>query len=137
MSPALQPASFFSKTGTRADANNHKTFACRYIPNNICTVVEEWTSGYFCLGYISSTHFDIVLWLAQKVWRQCVLVFARDLGFRGGNCNGLLANTGLFLSTDNRYLFPPSTPDNPFRLFVTAPDSLSPCLASKFRNQSF
>ena len=31
--------------------------------------------------------------------------FARDLGFRGGNCNGLLANTGLFLSTGNRYPF--------------------------------
>ena len=43
--------------------------------------------------------------LAQKVWRQCVLVFAHDFGFRGGKCNGLLANTGLFLSTGNRYLF--------------------------------
>ena len=32
--------------------------------------------------------------LAQKVWRQCV--FAHDLGYREGNCNGLLANTGLF-----------------------------------------
>ena len=34
--------------------------------------------------------------VAQKVWRQCVLVFAHDLGFRGGNCIGLHANTGLF-----------------------------------------
>ena len=31
--------------------------------------------------------------------------FARDLGFRGGNCNGLLANTGLCLSTADKYLF--------------------------------
>ena len=30
-------------------------------------------------------------------------------------------NTGLFLSTGNRYLFPPSTPINPFRLLTTAP----------------
>ena len=60
----------------------------------------------FCLGYFSSsTHFDLVMWLAQTLWRQCVRVFAHDLGFRGGNCNGLLANTGLFLSTGNRYLF--------------------------------
>ena len=43
--------------------------------------------------------------LAQKVWRQCVLVFAQDLGLRGGNCNGFFANTDLFLSTGNRYLF--------------------------------
>ena len=52
--------------------------------------VEEWTHGYFCLRYFSSsTHFDLVMRLAQKVWRQCALVFARDLGFRGGNCIGL------------------------------------------------
>ena len=96
----------FKRIGTRADANIHKTFACKYLSNNICTVVEEWTNGYFCLGYFSSsTHFDLVIRLTQKVWRQCVLVFAHDLGLRGGNCNGLLANTGLFLSTGNRYLF--------------------------------
>ena len=62
--------------------------------------------GYFYLGYFSSsTHFDLVLRLAQKAWRQCVLVFVRELGFRDGNCIGLLANTDLFLSTDNMYLF--------------------------------
>ena len=73
---------------------------------NTCTVVEEWHHGYSCLVYFSSsTHFDLVIRLAQKVWRQCVLVFAHDLGFRGGNCNGLLANIGFFLPTGNRYLF--------------------------------
>ena len=78
----------------------------KYLSSSICTVVEESTHGYFCLGcFSSSTHFDLVIRLAQKVWRQCVLVFARGLGLRGGNCNGLLANTGLFLSTGNRYLF--------------------------------
>ena len=81
-------------------------FPCRYSSNNICTVVEEWTQGYCCLGYFSSsTHSDLVMRLAQKVWRQCVLVVAHDLVLRDGNCIGLLANTGLFLSTDNRYLF--------------------------------
>ena len=101
------PFSFwFHKIGTPADANIHKAFACKYPTNNIYTVAEEWIHGYFCLGcFSSSTHFYLVKGLARKVWRQCVLFFAHDLGFRGENCNGLLANTGLFLSTCNRYLF--------------------------------
>ena len=73
---------------------------------SICTVVEEWTHGYFCFGYFFSlTHFDLVIRLAQKAWRQRVPVFAHDLGSRGGNCIRLLANTGLFPSTGDRYLF--------------------------------
>ena len=107
----------FCRIDTREDANIHKAIACKYPSNNIFTIVEEWHHGYFCLGYFSSsTHFDLVIRLAQNAWRQCVLVFVHDLGFRDGNCTGLLANTGLFLSTGNRYLFPPSTPINPFRL---------------------
>ena len=103
------------KIGTRADANIHKAFACKYLSNNIYTVVEGWTHGYFCLGYFSSsTHFHLVKGLARKVWRQCVLVSAHGLGYRGGNCNGLLANTGLFLSTGNRYLFLLQRPLIPF-----------------------
>ena len=106
LSQALQPI-FLSRIGTQADANIHKTFACKYLSNNICKfVVEEWTHGYFCLGYFSSsTHFDLVIRLAQKAWRQCVLVYVHGLGFRDGTCIGLLADTGLFLSTGNRYLF--------------------------------
>ena len=78
----------------------------KYLSKNICTDVEEWTHGYFCLGYFSSsTHFDLVIRLAQKAWRQCVLVFVHDVGLRDGNCIGLLANTGLFLSTGNKNLF--------------------------------
>ena len=34
-----------------------------------------------------------------------VLVSVHNLEFRGGNYMGLLSNTGLFLSTGNRYLF--------------------------------
>ena len=35
------------RIGTWADANFHKTFACRYLSKNIYTVVE-WTHGYDC-----------------------------------------------------------------------------------------
>ena len=84
----------------------HKAIACNCLSNSIYTVVEEWYQDHFCPWYFfSSTHFDLVIRLAQKVWRQCVLVFAHDLGLRGGNCNGLFANTGFLLSTDNKYLF--------------------------------
>ena len=74
--------------------------------NNICTVVEEWHHGYFCLGYFfSSTHFDLVTLRAQNVWWLWVLVFAHDRYSHAENCIGLLSNTGLFLSTGNKYLF--------------------------------
>ena len=109
----------------------------RYPSNNISTVVEQWIHGYFCLGCFSSpTHFYLVKGLARKVWRQCVLVFAHDLGLRGGNCNGLLAKTGLFLSTVT-IPFPPSAPMIPFRFFTTAADSIFTCLASKIHKRSF
>ena len=56
--PASQPVSF-ERIGTRSGCNIHKMFACKYLSNDICTVVEEWTHGYFYLGYFSSsTHFD-------------------------------------------------------------------------------
>ena len=121
----------FCRIGTRADANIHKTFAYKYHSKHICAIVEEWAHGHFCLGYFSSsTHFDLVIRLAQKAWRQCVLVFVHDLRFRDGNCIGLLANTGLFLSTGNRYLFLLQRRLIPFD---SAPDPILPCLASKFR----
>ena len=47
MSPALQPVLFY-RIGTRADANIHKEFACRYPSSNICTVVEESYQGFYC-----------------------------------------------------------------------------------------
>ena len=51
----------FHRIDTQTDANIHKTFAWRYLSNNICTVVEESLQGYFCLWYFSSsTHFDLV-----------------------------------------------------------------------------
>ena len=53
----------------------------------------------------SSTHFNPVTWMAQKVWRHCGLVFVHDLGYRGGNSKGTLSNMGLLLSTGNIFLF--------------------------------
>ena len=104
MSPDLQSVFvfFLKKIGTRADANIHKAFARKYLSKKYVHRCRRMDHGYFCLGYFScSTH--LVKGLARKVWRQCVLGFANDLGFRGGNCNGLLANTGLFLSVGNKY----------------------------------
>ena len=95
----LQPYNefHFCRIDTRANAIIHKAFAYKYLSNNVCTVVEEWRHSYFCFGYFFfSTHFDLVIRLAQKAWRQCVLVFVHDLGSRDGNCIGPLANTGLF-----------------------------------------
>ena len=62
----------FCKIGTQADPNIHIAIACKYTSNDICTVVEEWTHGYFCLGYFSSsTHVDLVGRMARMAWRQC------------------------------------------------------------------
>ena len=97
----LQPYNpfHFYKLALGPGANIHKTFAFKYPSNNICTVVEDnGPDGYFCLGYFSSsTHFDLVMHLAQKTWRQCVLVFAHDRYSHAGNCIILLSNIGLFL----------------------------------------
>ena len=96
----------FKRLGTRADAKNNEAIAYRYLSNSICTVVGEWHHGYFCLGYFSSsTHFDLVKRMAQKVWRLSVSVLVHDHYSHAGNCTGLPSNTGLFLSTGNRYLF--------------------------------
>ena len=75
--------------------------------------------------------------MAQRVWRLSVSVFVHDGYSHAGNCIGLLSNTGLFLSTGNKYLLFPSTPLSPFRFLTTTPVSIFPCLASKFRNRSF
>ena len=85
------------KIDTREGANIHKAIACKYLSNNIYTVVEEWIHGYFCLGcFSSSTHFDLVRRVARAVWRHCVLVFGHDRYSHTGNCIGLLSNTVLF-----------------------------------------
>ena len=45
----------FMKIGTGADASAHNAISCKYLCNNICTVVGEWHHGYFCLGYFFDT----------------------------------------------------------------------------------
>ena len=61
----LQPYNLFHflRIGTWADAKIHKAFACRYFSDNIGTVVEEWTHGYFCLGYLAMAIFG-----QNQVW---------------------------------------------------------------------
>ena len=96
----------FCKIGTWADANIHKAFACRYSSNNIHTVVEEWTHGCCCLGcFFLDTLLPRERAGSEGVAAVCSVFFAHDLGYRGGDCNGLLANTDVVLSTSNRYLF--------------------------------
>ena len=96
----------FCRIDIREDAHIHKAISCKYLSNNICTVVEELHHGYFCLGYFfSSTHFDLVSLMAQKVWRLSVSVFVHDRYSHAGNCIGLLSNTGVSLSTGSKYLF--------------------------------
>ena len=48
--PWLHTQFLFCKIDIWEDANTHKAIACKYLSNNICTVVEEWQHGYFCLG---------------------------------------------------------------------------------------
>ena len=122
----------FCRIDAREDANTHKAIACKHLSNNICTVVVEWHQGYF-----SSTHFELVTLMAQKVWRLWVLVSAHDRHSHAGNYIGLLSNAGLFFFPLVTIPFPPSTPLIPFRFLTTAPVPILPCLASKFRNRCF
>ena len=64
--------------------------------------------------------------MAQKVWRLWVLVFGHDRYSHAGNCIGLLSNTGLFLSTGNKYLLNLQRQLIPFRSLTTAPGFNSP-----------
>ena len=93
---AILPGQLFFgyRIGTRADANIHKTFACRYLSNYFCTVVEEWHHGYFCLGYF--THRPLNTVGSEGVAAVCSGFCAQSWV--------LVTETGIFLSTGNRYL---------------------------------
>ena len=119
----------FEIIGTRADAKIHKTFACRHLSNNICTVVEEWTQGYFCLGYFSSsTHFGLVMRFgSESVAAVCSGFCARSwVSWR--KLHRSPCEHWPFSFHWWHIPFPPSTPINPFRFLTTAPDSILPCL---------
>ena len=129
----------FYKIDIREDANTHKVISYKYLSNSICTVVEEFNQSDFCLSvFFFSTRFYLVPLMGSqggagfrcRFWctiitlmPETTLVSLRTLAF-------------FFpLATQTLFLF--STPLKPFRLFTSAPDSIFPCLASKFRNRSF
>ena len=96
----LQPYNpfHFCRIGTRADANISTRRSRTNTSQIISARVEEWTHGYFCLGYFSLPRHTSTSWHGwlKKAWRQCVLVFVHDLGFRAWDYTCLLANTALF-----------------------------------------
>ena len=73
----------------------------------ICTFVGERHHGYFCLGYFfSSTHFDLVIRLAQKARGGSAFWFLGTIvTLLPETALVLLSNTGLLLSTGNKYIF--------------------------------
>ena len=79
--------------------------SCADTSQTICTVVEKWTHDYSCLRYFFFDTLQPRDTVGSEGVAPACSNFSHDLGLRGGNCNGLLANTGLFLSTGNRYLF--------------------------------
>ena len=104
--PRLYIPFLFCKIDIREDANIHKANSCKYLSNRICTAVDEWHHGYFCLRYFfSSAHFDLVSLMAQKVWRLSASVLVHDRYPHAGNCICLPSNIGLFLATGSKYLF--------------------------------
>ena len=114
----------------RSRASTSQIVSARLSKNGLMVTFASSTS-------LPRTHFDLVIRLAQKAWRQCVQVFVHDLGLRDGSCIGLLANTGLVLFTGNRYLFLLQRRTIPFDSWPLLLFRFFPCLASKFRNRSF
>ena len=107
MFPALHPDSFvmeliFGKMPIltrRSRASTFQIVSARLSKND--------TRITFALGYFfSSIHFDLVSLMAQKVFQHSGSVFVvHDRHSHAGNSTGLSLNNGLFLSTDNKYLF--------------------------------
>ena len=93
------------------------------------TLVSSLTTRYFS----SSTHFDLVIRLAQKAWRQCVLVFVRDSWVSWGKLHRSPCEHWPFSFHWSQIPVLPVT----FRFLTTAPDSILLCPASKFRKRSF
>ena len=95
MSPALQPV-FVYRNGTRADANIHK-FACKYLQIKSARLSSNGTMVTFASDASLLRH-------TSTVAAECSGFCARSwVTWR--KLQRSLANTGLFLSTGNRYLF--------------------------------
>ena len=115
-----------------------KPFACKYLSNNICTVVEEWHHGYFCLGcFSSSTHFDLVMRLPQKAWRQCVLVFLCTIVDLVPETASVSLRTLVFFFPLVTGTFSSFNAGYSFSTLDHCSCFNSPRLALKFRNRSF
>ena len=88
-------------------SNTHKAIWCKYLSRSMYMAVD-WTSQTgFCLWhFFFSTHFYLAYLkiVAQRVVRLLVSA-SHDRYSHAGRYIGLLSNTGLFLSTGNRYLF--------------------------------
>ena len=83
----------------------HFYLSYKYLSRSICAV-EESCQGYSRLWhFFLSTRFCLVSLMAQKMWRLSVSVFVHDRYSHAGNCTGLPSKTGLFLFTDNIFLF--------------------------------
>ena len=92
---------------------------------------QKTTHGDIWIDYFSfSTHFALVIRLAEKAWGSVFCFFVHDLGLRDGNCIGLPAN----MVANTRLTR--STPITLFRFLITAPYSILPCLMSQFHNRS-
>ena len=89
---------FFSGTGTRADANIHKTLGCSYVSKYLhgCRRMDPR------LPLLRSFLLFVTLPLRDTIGEEgvveCVHVFANDVGCRGGNFIRPFANTGFFLT---------------------------------------
>ena len=94
-------------------------------------LTKNGTHGYFCLGYFSSRHFDLRARLAQKAWRQCVLVLCTILGFVTEPASVSLRTLAFFFQLVNN-TFSSFNADSSVSIFSTAPDSILLCPASKF-----
>ena len=126
----------FCIIGTREDANIHKVIECKYLSNNICTVVEEWTHGLLLPR----------IFLFLDTLRPRDIEGSEDVAAFGfWFLRTILALVRETASVSLRTLafffphipYPLSTPLNPLRFLTTAAVSIFPCLTSKFRNRSF
>ena len=131
LSPTLQHVSFPRKLTLRRMTIFTRRFRASTIKQHLHSY-QQTTHGDFWIDYFPfSTHFALVIRLAEKAWGSVFCFFVHDLGLRDGNCIGLLSN----IVTNTRLTR--STPITLFRLLITTPSSILPCLMSQFYNRSF